>query len=210
MDKRHSDSLKLMAVIFMVVDHVGVLLYPDLIIFRIIGRLSFPIFAYLIALGADRTKNITSYIIRLLMFGVLVQEVYVLVFGVYRLNIFFTLAFGLLAIYAYKEKNILIAFIVSLLGYYIPVSYSLYGVITILIFYIFKEYKIMLLIGFFLLNLIFIDKYTQLQLFSMFSLVFIFLESRISSLKISFNKYLFYGFYPIHLIVLYLIKGVLR
>lgn len=41
----------------MLLDHLGTIYFPDLIIFKIIGRLSFPLFAWGIAIGAERTKN---------------------------------------------------------------------------------------------------------------------------------------------------------
>ena len=52
-----NNMLKIIAAIFMVCDHVGVILFPKIEFLRIIGRLSFPIFAYLIAEGAKHTKN---------------------------------------------------------------------------------------------------------------------------------------------------------
>ena len=45
------DQLKILAAFLMLVDHIGVMLYPDIQLLRIIGRLSFPIFSFLIAEG---------------------------------------------------------------------------------------------------------------------------------------------------------------
>ena len=52
-----SSTLKLLACLFMLIDHAGLLLFPRYKIFRIIGRLAFPIFAYLIAEGCRYTRN---------------------------------------------------------------------------------------------------------------------------------------------------------
>ncbi len=49
-------SLKIIACIAMTIDHIGYLLFPNIIVFRIIGRLAFPILAYLIAEGCKYTK----------------------------------------------------------------------------------------------------------------------------------------------------------
>ena len=50
-------SLKLLAAVTMVVDHIGAYLLPNVIILRIIGRLSFPLFAFFIAEGCRYTRN---------------------------------------------------------------------------------------------------------------------------------------------------------
>lgn len=53
--------IELVAVVSMIIDHVGFVFFPEMIIFQIIGRLSFPLYAYLIALGYSRTKNSIIY-----------------------------------------------------------------------------------------------------------------------------------------------------
>lgn len=55
--------LKILAAIFMVIDHAGILFFPREIIFRIIGRLALPIFAFMIAEGARYTRNKVRYIL---------------------------------------------------------------------------------------------------------------------------------------------------
>ncbi len=51
----------------MFIDHFGAMLYPDVLIFRIIGRLAFPIFAFLIAEGCIHSKNKKNYLKRILL-----------------------------------------------------------------------------------------------------------------------------------------------
>ena len=58
-----SNDLKIVAIITMLIDHIGYYLYPNLnletyVAFRIIGRISMPIFAFLIVQGFLHTKNI--------------------------------------------------------------------------------------------------------------------------------------------------------
>lgn len=50
-------QLKLLAVVLMVIDHIGYFLMPSNLILRIIGRLSFPLFAFLIVKGYKYTSN---------------------------------------------------------------------------------------------------------------------------------------------------------
>ncbi len=50
-------TLKIIACIFMTIDHIGLVLFPDHIIFRILGRLAFPIFAFFIAEGCRYSRH---------------------------------------------------------------------------------------------------------------------------------------------------------
>ena len=70
--------IKWLAVLLMIVDHIGYFLgflmpEPVVIGLRLIGRLSFPIFAYAIALGFLRTKNRTRYFLRMFLFACITQ-----------------------------------------------------------------------------------------------------------------------------------------
>lgn len=56
---------KIMAIIFMVIDHIGVFLLNDNTLFRIVGRLAFPMFVYLLADGFRRTKDLRAYFLRI-------------------------------------------------------------------------------------------------------------------------------------------------
>ena len=52
-----NNQLKIIAMITMLIDHIGIVLFPQIKIFRIIGRFAFPIFAYMLAEGCTNTKN---------------------------------------------------------------------------------------------------------------------------------------------------------
>ncbi len=70
--------MKYLAALFMVIDHIGAVLYPNEIIFRIIGRLAMPIFAYGIAMGFIHTSSLKKYIIRLGIFTAVSQPFFML------------------------------------------------------------------------------------------------------------------------------------
>ncbi len=55
------NMLKVIAAVCMAIDHIGMLFFPKVAVFRIIGRLAFPIFAYMIAEGCRYTKNKLRY-----------------------------------------------------------------------------------------------------------------------------------------------------
>ena len=69
----NSKTLKLIACISMVIDHVGLVIFDDSPIFRILGRIAFPIFAFFIGEGCLHTKNIKRYFLRLFGFGSAIQ-----------------------------------------------------------------------------------------------------------------------------------------
>ncbi len=68
-----NDTLKIIAMITMLVDHIGVLFFPGITLFRTIGRIAFPIFAYQIALGYTYTHDRNKYGKRLLIFAFISQ-----------------------------------------------------------------------------------------------------------------------------------------
>ena len=71
--------LKLIAAITMLIDHTGLILFPNQMIFRIIGRLAFPIYAYCIAEGFRYTRNRFKYFLRIFLLGLFCQIVYTIV-----------------------------------------------------------------------------------------------------------------------------------
>ncbi len=74
-----SFALKLIAAITMLIDHTGLILFPKVTIFRVIGRIAFPIYAYCIAEGFRHTKSRLKYFLRIFILGALCQIVYTLV-----------------------------------------------------------------------------------------------------------------------------------
>ena len=73
----------------MLIDHIGAVFYPQVTLFRIIGRIAFPIFAYQIGVGYKNTKNLRKYLLRLLLVGIISQVPYSLLFTTKTLNIFY-------------------------------------------------------------------------------------------------------------------------
>ena len=70
------NTLKIIAAIAMLCDHVGLMFFPQISIFRIIGRLAFPIFAFMIAEGAHYTKRKARYFLMIFSLAALCQIVY--------------------------------------------------------------------------------------------------------------------------------------
>ena len=67
------ELLKWIAIVTMTIDHIGLILYPEYIVLRYIGRLAFPLFAYLLILGMESTRSVMKYFLRLFSFALISQ-----------------------------------------------------------------------------------------------------------------------------------------
>ncbi len=94
------NMLKIIAAISMLIDHFGLMFYPFDTRFRIIGRLAFPIFAFMIAEGAKYTRNRLKYFLSIFFLGVICQSVYnSFDYGPIYNNILLTFSVSILLIY---------------------------------------------------------------------------------------------------------------
>jgi len=209
--------LKWIAIITMTVDHVGVMLYPEFTVLRFIGRFSFPLFAYLLILGIENTRNIRYYFTRLFIFALISQVPFFLAldYGPFdSLNIFFTLSSGLLFIYFFKKSSVfvLVPLFASLV---LPFNYGIYGIAVIGCIFILKENTKFGVFSLVLINMLFLVPWS-IQFLSISAIPLILLHKN-GSLKITretteevtiplWRKYFFYVYYPLHLTLLYIIK----
>lgn len=221
----NSFTLKIIAIITMTIDHVGATLFPQYLFLRIIGRIAFPIFCYLIVEGFFHTKDVKKYLLRLLAFAFISEVPFDMALKsdnglninfLNELNVFFTLLFGLLCIAAIDEiktkkkttwYSILLRIIIvissMLLAYYLDTDYSVAGVAFIIIIYMLREKPVKLFI------------FSAILLYGCFGSIEVY--GLIGFLPIAFYngnkgpslKYLFYAFYPGHLLILYILKNFL-
>lgn len=229
-------TLKWIAIIAMFIDHIGAFLigpyllehgiFPGLnfggaaglegshfyilfqinLILRLIGRLAFPIFAFLIVEGFFHTRNLKRYIIQMGIFALISEIPFDLagsgvILEASHQNIFFTLFTGLLSIAIFDrldgktKMKWLVPIIGMFLGNYFSFDYSAIGVLVIFVFYYFHNDFLSrnILNGFLFLQ----------QLTAVFSLIPIQLYNGKRGKQ---NKYFFYVFYPAHLILLFLVR----
>jgi hypothetical protein len=216
------ELLKIIAIVTMVIDHVGHILYPDLLFLQIIGRLAFPIFAYLIVLGVESTKKPVKYLVTLLVFAIVSQVPYFLAFDIQpleRLNILFSLLLSAITIYYYNKRSPL-AFVPLLLSIVFPTEGSYYVVVTAVGMKLLKDSPKLGALVLLALNLQFpfitSDIYSQIQILALFAvpLIFLHIKNKLTkeiiipenSLAYLVRKYFFYVFYPLHLTLLFLIS----
>ena len=95
-----ASTLKLLAAILMVIDHIGMIFFPSVDLFRIIGRIAFPLFAFLIAEGCRYTRNPKKRFFMILGLGIICETVYVLYAGVIQGNVLLTFSLSILLIHA--------------------------------------------------------------------------------------------------------------
>ena len=98
--KLTSNQLKLLAMLTMTLDHIGVQLYPGVLWLRIVGRLAFPIYAYMIAEGCAHTRNRRKYLLQMAGLALLCQLVYFFAMGSLFQCILVTFTLSILLIYA--------------------------------------------------------------------------------------------------------------
>lgn len=211
--------IKLIACFSMILDHVKYAIpQTDCFITEYLGRMSYPLFAFLITEGYIHTNNLKTYYKRLFIFAIISQIPFMLfrtLVGHWKmLNIMFTLLLGLFSITVYdKVKKEYISFpiciAVILLGEIINVDYGWFGVAIILMFYIFRKNKCYKLISYILLviayfyfsSIVIINKYVIILFIScLLPIIPILLYNGKQGKKI---KYFFYWFYPVHMIILY-------
>lgn len=182
-------------------------------VMRMIGRLGFPIFCFLLIEGFEHTRDVKKYAARLLAFCIISEVPFdllfrgkVLEFG-YQ-NVFFTLFIGLLVLCAYrfveqqKEWNVLwkgLCYLAALIAgmavaELLHTDYAAIGVCCILVLYIFRKNKVGQIVAG---CIAFLWELTAPLAF----LPIAFYNGK-RGLKM---KYFFYIFYPAHLLILYLI-----
>lgn len=71
-----NNQLKIIACLSMLIDHIGYLLFPDLVVLRCIGRIAMPLFSYLIAEGCKYTRSKRKYFTNVFSLAVICQLFY--------------------------------------------------------------------------------------------------------------------------------------
>lgn len=202
-------ALKCIAMASMLTDHIGYVLFPQYLILRMIGRLAFPIYCFLLVEGAMHTGNIRKYEIRLLAFALISELPFDYAFyGGIRWesqNVFFTLLFGVLAIdLAQQSKNKLMVGLIFVLmvaaAEVMGTDYGGAGIVFIFCYYLLYDRKIWKQIIFAAENLVLYG--VGIQACATFAVVPMLLYNGKKGASV---KYLFYAFYPSHLLILYLI-----
>ncbi|MBR4111150.1 MAG: conjugal transfer protein TraX [Clostridia bacterium] len=153
----NSNALKILAMFLMLLDHLWATLIPGNQWMNMVGRMAFPIFAFLIVEGFVHTSDFKKYAKRLFVFGLISEIPFNLITAgsvvfPFHQNIMFTLLLGLLCVNEIEKvksdknwkntiKSIIKIVIFLLVGAISFVDYGVIGILTIIAFYIFRKFK---------------------------------------------------------------------
>ena len=218
------NQLKLIALITMTIDHIGAYLLPQYRILRIIGRISMPIYAFMIAEGCHYTRNKAKYLGLMAGFALALQLVNYFMRGVLLQCILVTFSLSIILIYTLqyvqKKKNAVscMLFFLVLAGVYwvcavLPVhlpkfsiEYGFKGVL-LPVFIALGVSKPQKILGA-TVGLCFLAMGSTIQWYSLLALPLLALYSGLRG-KGEY-KYLFYIYYPLHLGAIYIIRWALE
>jgi len=235
-------TLKLVAVITMLIDHIGAAVLIRMIYaagfwemqgqdsilswlpvnvslagiynnMREIGRIAFPIYCFLLVEGFQKTHDVKKYALRLGLFALISEIPFDLAFNSKVLefgyqNVFFTLFIGLLTMIVFdtiekKLNNLVVRYLLqaaaiaagAVIAGLMRTDYAAEGVLCIMIIYLFRKRRLLQVIIGYLAFIFFLQEITALPAFI---LIWFYNGKRGWNLK-----YLFYAFYPLHLLILY-------
>ena len=210
--------LKIIAIVSMVIDHCAYFLMDNnstlYEAMRCVGRIAFPVFAFLIAEGFAYTHNRKRYFTRLLVFAVISEVSWYLLNGADGThNVMFTLALGVVALAVLeklKENSVLCGIAILSIAYlatWSGVDYEWRGILMILVFNLLRNQKdnlpfpygrmMQLLCAFPLMM-----HYGSIGALLACMTIFLYDGAR-GFIKGNVAKYGFYAFYPVHLLLIW-------
>jgi hypothetical protein len=200
-------SLKVIAMVTMVIDHTACYFISDgweYECMRGIGRIAFPIFAFLIAEGYRHTRRKWDYGRNLLIFAFISEIPWMLLHTDGSHNVLFTLLAGFCCIAildklrSHKVMLILLVLLIAFSASVLNSDYGIQGVALILIFYLLKDKLLLQLL--FILPLFY--DFHPLGILASLGMLNLYNEER-GFIKGPYSKYLFYAFYPCHLMAIW-------
>ena len=227
-----SFALHIIAMIFMLCDHMWATIL-DYEWLTCIGRIAFPIFAFLITEGYIHTSNINKYIKRMVIFAIITEIPFNLMVSAspiypFHQNVLWTFVISLLTLKYLSfdnTKNIFKSILIILLAIIIATvtmcDYFGAGVMMVVGFYIFRKSKLLQLLMMIYVNMILIQGYSYpidiagytyyfpQQGFAVLSLIFIWLYNGKQGYHAKWFKIFCYAFYPLHMLILYILTIVL-
>lgn len=222
------NAIKIIALVTMTIDHIGVNFFPDIYIFRVIGRISFPLFSYMIAEGCRYTKNKLKYFFSVLLLGTLCQIVYYIADNSLYMSVLITFSIAILIIFSlqWAKKNsfnplgwslpflvILCAlFLSELLPLYLPdtdyhIDYRFFGIMLPVIISLSDKRDIRFILAA-VGTVVLAISLTEIQWWGLLSLIPLALyNGKRGKLRM---KYLFYIYYPAHLFIINYIATLVK
>lgn len=215
------NQLKKIAMFFMLIDHLAYVMIEKGVgmfgswytidrIMRGMGRIAFPIFCFTIVEGFQKTKDAKAYLRRLFLFALISEIPFDLAFRGHLFdrsfqNVFWTLSFGLALLIFFENRSLepwkraLGIFMCMFLPSFLHTDYSVYGVLAIFVMYLFRKEPVNMCIAGYLVLLL----QSTAEIWAVFGFLLILLYN---GQRGTGNKFLYYIFYPAHLLLLALLK----
>jgi len=229
------NTLKIIAAISMLIDHIGFILFPDQVVLRIIGRLSYPIFAFMIAEGCFYTKNKAKYFSGIFALATICQIFYYVYNRDFYMGILVTFSISVLLIYlveflnerfhlsestGFQKIGAALIFTVAIvaiyfLNAYVVIDYGFWGCIAPLFVTIFRKTKTLKIssltlqkIAFGIALVILSASLGGVQYYCLLALPLLFAYSgKRGKAKM---KLFFYIFYPTHIVAVQMLSMLLN
>ena len=216
--------LKIIAMISMVFDHAGDIFFPGVLWPRMIGRLAMPLFSFCIAEGYIHTHDRKKYLLRIGLFALISEIPFDIAFtgkiDFSHQNIMLTYFLAVLSLMLYdritgsepQPKTIkviageLVVFGMAVLAIVLRADYTCFAVIAVFLFYKLRNKSQFIRCG---VGVAFLALSRTMCYYCTtgFSLIPLLLYNGKKGRNL---KWLFYAFYPGHLLVLYFLKLILR
>ena len=217
------EDLKIIGCVTMVIDHLGVLFFPWVEL-RIIGRIAFPIFCFLIAQGVAHTRDLRRYLDRLGSCAILSELPYDLAFygGICddRCNVMVTLFIGAAVLAVLQSDRaewlkVVTLLVGALVARWLGADYGALGVLMIVLFsFELPGWVNFVLLGSFFFfsgsaTVVVFQWVIPIQMFGLLALVPIAFYQEEKRWYAPWIKWGFYLFYPVHLLVLLVVRGTM-
>ncbi|MBD8838122.1 conjugal transfer protein TraX [Paenibacillus sp. MYb63] len=201
------------AMITMLIDHIGAVFFPHIIELRIIGRIAFPIYAFAVYIGYKHTRDVQKYIWRLFWIAIISQVPFMAAFNHYSLNVVWTLWSALLVLFVIDKmpSKLLRIPIVIGAGLFMEISqmdYGMYGLLLVLLFRYFQGP--VLVVAHVLLNALYLLLHnSSVQMYSVLATAGIAIAQYYQAgFRMKGPRWVWRYFYPAHLAIIAIIRWV--
>ena len=223
----NNNQLKIIAMISMAIDHIGLMFFPSVRILRYLGRIAFPIYAYMIAEGCRYTKNRKKYLSMMAAMALVFQIVYLVFMGSFYQGILVNFSLSIATIFAIdsfiKNKKAINRILMSLIvfgvlfihigfpkifsSYGFKIDYNIWGLLLpVIVYFMPNKWWRALGVAATLVIMTLVSGKTM-QWWSLMTLPMLLLYNEERGSKKM--KYLFYIFYPLHMVIIYAVMYLL-
>lgn len=231
------DAVKYIAIFTMLLDHIGwtflTFQTPLAQAFHIVGRITAPVMCFFIAQGYQYTKDLKKYFIRLFVFALVSQIPWYLMrdeaFLTLSFNMIFTLFLGLLAVFVVDRVQnrflcVLAVAAICILTSVLNFDWAIYAILWCVFFFVFRNDKSKMYLSFSCVSVyyflsIFLQYFSsgyplsnsfKQSVFTLGTFLAIPILEMYNGQKGRFksSKWIFYVFYPLHMLILGLIANL--